>query len=148
MLLIRCCKFKTIPIESMKVLLLALILLAGQTYAAHAQTDTIVVSGLIDMKDIDKSNKMIELLSSKNKRDKQAAADVLLAHPNDYNPAVTYVLSSLLLEQNKKREAMFWFYLSQVRARVDATICKDNSAKQIVSVLNKTYGPPINKVAF
>ena len=91
---------------------------------------------------------MLELLGSKNKKKKQAAIDSVLANPNSFNPTVTYMLSNLLLDQDKKNEAMFWFYLSQVRARVDANICKDNTAKQAVSILNMTFGPAINKIAF
>lgn len=127
---------------------LALILLVGQNFQSYSQTQTKIVTSSIDTKDIEKSNKMLELLSSKNKKKKQAAIDSILANPNLYNPTVTYALSNLLLEQDKKNDAMFWFYLSQVRARVDANICKDNSAKQAVSILNMTFGPAINKIAF
>jgi len=34
-----------------------------------------------------------------------------------------------------------------VRARYDANLCLDNSAKQAVSILNSEYGPAINKYA-
>ncbi len=132
----------------MKKYLLALVLLVGQSFQSHSQTQPKVITSSIDTKDVEKSNKMLELLGSKNKKKKQAAIDSVLANPNSFNPPVTYALSNLLLEQDKKNEAMFWFYLSQVRARVDANICKDNTAKQAVSILNMNFGPAINKIAF
>ena len=132
----------------MRKYLLALILLVGQSFHSHSQTQTRIISSSIDTKDVEKSNKILERLGSKNKKKKQAAIDSVLANPNSYNPTVTYLLSNLLLEQDNKNEAMFWFYLSQVRARVDANICKDNTAKEAVSILNMTYGPAINKIAF
>ena len=132
----------------MKKYLFALILLVGQSFQSYSQTQTKVISSSIATKDIEKSNKMLELLGNKNKKKKQAAIDSVLANPNSFNPTVTYLLSNIVLEQDKKNEAMFWFYLSQVRARVDANICKDNTAKQAVSILNMTYGPAINKIAF
>jgi len=132
----------------MKTLLFVLLLIAGQNFKARSQTQTNIISSSIDIKDVEKSNKMLELLGSKSKKKKQTAIDSVLANPNSFNPTVTYMLSNLLLKQDKKNEAMFWFYLSQVRARVDANICKDNTAKQAVSILNMTFGPTINKIAF
>ena len=132
----------------MKKLVLVLLLFAGQSFTVQSQTQTKIISSSIDIKDVEKSNKMLELLGSKNKKKKQAAIDSVLANPNSFNPTVTYMLSNLLLDQDKKNEEMFWFYLSQVRARVDANICKDNTAKQAVSILNMTFGPAINKIAF
>ena len=123
----------------MKKYFFELILLVGQSFQSYSQTQTKVISSSIATKDVEKSNKMLELLGNKNKKKKQAAIDSVLANPNSFNPTVTYLLSNIVLEQDKKNEAMFWFYLSQVRARVDANICKDNTAKQAVSILNMTY---------
>src|SRR6185312_4009701 len=48
-------------------------------------------------------------------------------HSENFAPPVLYVLSSVLFEQGKKDEAVFWFYAGQLRGRIDANICADRS---------------------
>lgn len=130
----------------MKRLALLLLLALGQSSFIYAQAESKVVAAGINTNDIERNNKMIDLLRRKSNR--QSAIDTVLANPNAYNPTVTYYLSNVLLKEDKKSDAMFWFYLSQLRARVDANICKDNTANDAVLVLNQNFGPAINKVAF
>ncbi len=111
-------------------------------------SQTNIIARFIDMEDIERSNRMIEGLSSGDETEKQAAINNLLSNPNAFNPVATYVLSHRLLEEGKANEAMFWFYLSQVRARVDANICKDETAKEAASLLSNTFGPAVNELAF
>jgi len=58
------------------------------------------------------------------------------------------VLSNELFRDNQKDQAAFWFYVAQLRARYDANLCLDKSARQAVSVLNNQFGPQINQYAF
>jgi hypothetical protein len=98
--------------------------------------------------DVARHNEIIEILNDKNNTLKQQILDRILNNPNYYNPPVLYAVSRELFIQEKKDEAMYWFYVAQLRARYDSNLCLDNSAKQAVSILNNYYGPDINKYAF
>ncbi len=74
--------------------------------------------------------------------------DSIAKSPEDFAPPVLYVLSSVLFEQDKKDEAVFWFYAGQLRGRIDATICADKSARAAVAEMNERFGPPINQYSF
>jgi hypothetical protein len=114
-----------------------------------SQTTTYVKpKGIYAEIEVARSNKAIENLSDENKTLQQQTVDSILSSPNIYNPPVLYALSRVLYNQNKKDEAAFWFYVAQLRARYDANLCLDNSAKDAVSILNNEYGPDINKYAF
>ena len=75
-------------------------------------------------------------------------ANTVIAKPEEFAPPALYVLSSVLFEQGKKDDAVFWFYAAQVRGRIDANICADKSAAAIVDAMNQKFGPPINQYAF
>jgi len=64
-------------------------------------------------------------------------------HSENFAPPVLYVLSSVLIEQNRKDEAVFWFHAAQLRGVIDAKICTDKSASLALRGLNQTFGPPI-----
>jgi len=68
--------------------------------------------------------------------------------PENFAPPVLYLLSSVLFEQDKKDEAMFWFYAGQLRGRIDANICADRSARAAIGALNQRFGAPINRYSF
>lgn len=78
----------------------------------------------------------------------KAAIEKIKAHPEKYAPPVFYALSKALFDRGEKDDAAFWFYAGQLRARIDANICADVSARQAVAVLNQTYGTPINQYTF
>lgn len=120
----------------------------GLTTVCNAQTEEIKLKGIFKEIDVARHNEAIEILNSKNKKLKQQTVDSILKNSNIYNPTVIYALSRELFNQNKKEDATFWFYVAQLRARCDANLCMDNSAKQAVSLLNNEYGPDINKYAF
>jgi hypothetical protein len=71
----------------------------------------------------------------------------VLNNPNYFNPPVVYALSKELFTRGRKREAAYWFYVGQLRARYDANLCLDNTAEQGVSILTDMYGAEINKFA-
>lgn len=120
----------------------------GLTTLCNAQTKEIKPKGIFKEIDVVRHNEAIEILNGKNKKLKQQTVDSILKNPNIYNPPVIYALSCELFSQDKKDDATYWFYVAQLRARYDANLCMDNSAKQAVSVLNNEYGPNINKYAF
>lgn len=98
--------------------------------------------------DVTKQNEIISQLQSADASVRKVTIEQIIANPNDYNPPVLYALSRALFQQNEKDEAMYWFYVGQLRARYDANICLDESAKQAVGVLNNEYGTEINQFAF
>ncbi len=133
----------------MKRITLLLTVALGFVFSlGYAQAIEIEPKGIFKEIDVARHNTAIEILNGKNKELKQQIIDSILINPNYYNPPVIYALSRELYSQAKNDEAAYWFYLAQLRARYDANLCMDNSAKQVVSVLNDEYGPEINKYAF
>jgi hypothetical protein len=133
----------------MKKIILLLTLTFGIITLTNAQNiKPVKLKGVYKEIDVAKHNKAIAKLNGKNKKLKQQIIDSIFSNPNSYNPAVIYALSRELYSQDKKEEASYWYYVGQLRARYDANLCLDNSAKSAVSVLNNEYGPDINKYAF
>lgn len=127
-----------------------MILAFGLTTVSNAQKQKkeIKTKGAYKKIDVARHNEAIEILNGKDLKLKQQTVDSILKNPNYYNPPVIYALSRELFQQDKKDDATYWFYLAQLRARYDANLCMDNSAKQAVSILNGEYGPDINTFAF
>lgn len=134
----------------MKKTILLLSLTIGLFTICNAQIENkeIKAKGVFSEILVDKHNKAIKTLQSKDKKQKKQVIETIIQNPNDYNPPVLYVLSRVLFLQGDKDKATFWFYVAQLRARYDANLCMDNTAKQEVSILNNKYGSDINKFAF
>lgn len=132
----------------MKQIILLLTIAFGLSTLSNAQTKEIKLKGVFKEIEIARHNEAIEILNGKDKKLKQQTVETILKNPNFYNPPVIYALSRELFNQDKKDDAMYWFYVAQLRARYDANLCMDNSAKQAVSILNGEYGTEINKYAF
>ncbi|MFD2909413.1 hypothetical protein ACFSX9_11805 [Flavobacterium ardleyense] len=132
----------------MKKIIFLLTITFGLSTLSNAQTKEIKLKGIYKEIDVTRHNDAIAILNGENKKLKQQTVAGILKNPNFYNPPVLYALSHELFEQDKKDEASYWFYVAQLRARYDANLCTDNSAKQAVSVLNNEYGSDINVYAF
>ncbi len=115
---------------------------------AQVMNKEIQAKGVFGEIAVKKQNQTIKILQGQDPQLKKQTIETVINNPNDYNPPVLYALSRELFSQGDKDEAAFWFYVAQLRARYDANLCMDNSAKQAVSVLNNEYGPDINKYAF
>lgn len=96
---------------------------------------------------VDKDNKTIEKLLSKDKKVVDKTVKEVLKNLDSYNPSVLYVLSNVYFQENKD-EASRIFYIGQLRARIDANICQDISAREAVSLLNEQFGYLINTYTF
>jgi hypothetical protein len=79
---------------------------------------------------------------------RQQVINAITDKPEDFAPPVLYSLSSVLFEEDKKNEAVFWFYAAQLRGRIDANICADKSARGAINAMNEKFGAPINQYAF
>lgn len=134
----------------MKKTVLLFTLTLGLLTICNAQTmnKEIKAKGVFSEIVVEKNNETIKTLQGNDKKQKKQTIETVINNPGDYNPPVLYALSRELFSQGDKDEATFWFYVAQLRARYDANLCMDNSAKQAVSVLNNEYGPDINKYAF
>ena len=132
----------------MKKIILLLTIILGFKALGKAQTKEIKPKGAFMSIDVARHNESIQILNGKDKKRKQQTVDRILKNPNFYNPVVIYALSRELFSLNQKDIGTYWFYVAQLRARYDANLCMDNSAKQAVAVLNERYGPDINKYAF
>jgi hypothetical protein len=130
------------------IILLSLSLLLLNVCNAQVQSKKVKPKGVFKEIDVAKHNDAISNLQSTGNKKKALAIESILKNPNDFNPPVLYALSRELFQQGNKDEAAYWFYVAQIRARYDANLCLDNSAKQAVSLLNNEYGPDINKYAF
>jgi hypothetical protein len=129
-----------------KIILLISILFLSITNTVSSQTNEVQAKG--EYANIDTQEEIMRLLKSEDQKTVKKAEDSIIAKPNNYNPMVLYVLSSTLFEQKKKDEAMYWYYVAQLRARYDANLCLDVSAKQTASYLGSMFGAEINPYAF
>jgi hypothetical protein len=128
-------------------LVLSVCLLSFGMTVFSQQNVEVELTGAFAEIDVKQSNEAIKVLKCNDNAKKRKTVKAILETPNDYNPIVFYVLSNELFEEGKKKEGCFWFYVGQLRARMDANICADVSARQIVSLLNDEYGQIINEYA-
>jgi hypothetical protein len=115
---------------------------------AVAEENIIAPAGEYAQIDVRLSNESLLTLTKGAASEKQKTAERIEAHPEDFTPPVLYALSRVLFDNGRKDEAMFWFYAGQLRARFDANRCADISAREAAAVLNREYGPSINRYAF
>jgi len=112
---------------------------------ATAADIAVAPSGIYENIDVRLSVDTVKALRDLNGEKQMKVANAVMAKPEEFNPPVLYVLSSVLLEQGKKDEAVFWFYAAQLRGRIDANICADKTAVAIIDALNQKFAPPINQ---
>lgn len=136
-----------------KAILLFTLLVGLLTNCSNPTTDqsnkiNVKSTGVFDEILVEKETDAIKKLQDQSEKQKNKMIEIILKNPNDYASPVLYALSRELFSQGEKDEAAFWFYVGQLRARYDANLCMDISAREAVSVLNQEYGPDINKYTF
>ena len=117
-------------------------------FSAHAEDLAIEPSGIYKTIDVRLATDTIKALRDSKDAARIEVINSIAKTPEDFAPPVLYVLSSVLFEQDKKDEAVFWFYAGQLRGRIDANICADKSARAAVTEMNERFGPPINQYSF
>lgn len=136
-------------ISTIKKLILKFLLIITSVFSySQAQTIELEAKGVFGQIDVKSQHQAIDKIKSKDKKEKEMIIKNIKENPNDYSPPVLYMLSHELFEQGNKDEACYWFYLAQLRARYDANLCMDESAKEAVTILNEQFGPKINRYAF
>jgi len=114
-----------------------------------AQTGTTnVVEPQGQYKNIDLSTEMdiIKKITDPKNKGKATLINSVQRSANDYTPSLLYIMSSVLFNDGKQEDAMYWFYLAQLRARYDTNRCADKTASP--ARYNSMIGPPINEYAF
>jgi len=128
------------------VVILILALLGHQ--GGFSKDIVVEPKGVYKTIDVRLANDTIKALQGGRAKTRSEHIKKILGAPENYAPPVLFLLSSILFEDNRKDEAMFWFYAGQLRARIDANLCTDQSAASAVGVLNEKFGSPINQHAF
>ncbi len=111
------------------------------------KTEIIPATGVFKEIDVEKQNKAISVLITGDEDMKSVMRDLFFQDQNKWNPPVVYALSKVLFEQGYKEDAAMWFYIAQLRARIDANLCQDETAREAVAILNDKFGPTINEYA-
>lgn len=115
---------------------------------ANAADAPIEPSGIYKTIDVRLADDTIKALHDYQGEARGKIINTILAKPENFAPPVLYVLSSVLFDDDRKDEAMFWFYAGQLRGRIDATICADKTARVAIAEMNQRLGPRINGYAF
>jgi hypothetical protein len=133
----------------MKTILASITILSLLPFCiGYADEVAVEPTGVYKTIDVRLANDTIKALHDKKEDKRLAVISAIRNRPEDFAPPVLYVLSSVLFEQDKKDEAMFWFYAGQLRGRIDANICADKSARGAIAAMNEKFGPVINQYSF
>ncbi len=128
--------------------LIILILVLNLSITMKAQkTEIIPVTGVFKEIDVKDQNNAISVLMTGDEKMKSTMRDLFFQNQNKWNPPVVYAISKVLFEQGYKDEAAMWFYIAQLRARIDANLCQDKTARSAVAILNDKFGTTINEYA-
>ena len=128
-----------------KTVIIALLILS-QSNIMNAQNDEIIpVTGVFKEIDVANQNQALSILTGEDKEQRFMMADIFFQDQNKWYPPVVYAVSQVLFEKGYKDDAAMWFYIGQLRARIDANICQDETARGAVSILNDNFGVIINK---
>lgn len=130
-----------------KTVIIALLILS-QSNIMNAQNDEIIpVTGVFKEIDVANQNQALSILTGEDKEQRFMMADIFFQDQNKWYPPVIYAVSKVLFEKGYKDDAAMWFYIGQIRARIDANLCKDESARGAVTILNNEFGGSINEYA-
>ncbi|MBD1387224.1 hypothetical protein IDJ75_18190 [Mucilaginibacter rigui] len=131
----------------MKVIIgILLLFCAVSVKSQNVENHQVEPKGIYKEINTDRDSKIMGQLMSESSIKKQSLIDSVQKNPNVYIPPVIYALSYALFQQNKKDDAIYWFYLAQLRARYDVNRCTDKTAS--AAQYNQLFGPSINEYAF
>ena len=114
---------------------------------SYAQTTASKPNGIQTEIDVARHVKVLEIFNGDDKALKDRTINKILSKPNDYNPMAMFAFSKELYDRGRKKEAVFWFYVAQLRGRYDGNLCLDSTARGIVAILTGVYGPEIKSYA-
>lgn len=107
--------------------------------------DSIVNTNVLFDIDIESQKEAFQTMQKGSDKNKAIAmADSILYYHINFYPPALYAASRVLYDAGRKYDAGFLFYLGQLRARVDMSLCLDNTVMNALVTLNKVYGASIN----
>ena len=124
------------------LIILPVLIAKAQTVTNH----TVEPKGVYREIDTKNDTRLMSLLLGPKNSDQSKLIGSIIQSPNTYDPPVLYALSKALFTSGKYNDAIFWFYLAQLRARYDVNRCADKTAS--AAQYNQTFGPDINQYAF
>lgn len=83
-----------------------------------------------------------------NRRRRDAAIAAIRGAPERYPPPALYALAHTLFGRGERDEAVFWYHAGQLRARFDVERCADPTVLDVLTLLRRQYGGPINRYTF
>lgn len=116
--------------------------------SSFAQTEEYRALNVYGEIDVERHNKAINIFKSQDKNLRLTTLNEISGNYGNYNPPALYAAAREAYSAERKYQAAFLYYLAQLRARVDAYLCLDNSVFKIVTSLNNVYGPEINRFSF
>ncbi len=131
----------------MRTIIILILVLNLSTTMKAQKTEIIPVTGVFKEIDVKDQNSAISVLFTGDEKMKSTMRDLFFQDQNKWNPPVVYAISKVLFEQGYKDDAAMWFYIGQLRARIDANLCQDETARGAVAILNDKFGSTINKHA-
>ncbi len=87
-----------------------------------------------------------DMVSKISSGDKDAIVEVM-NHPDSYEPPILMAYAEVVYNAGHPKEAMFWYYTAQLRARSDANKSLDTSTHEGVTQLSERYGAKIGTYA-
>ena len=132
---------------SKKAIALLLSFCACALLTARAADTPIEPSGIYKEIDVRLAFDTVKALRETKGEKQMIVANAVIARPEAYSPPVLYILSSVLFEQGRKEDAIFWLYAAQLRGRIDANICADKSAAKIINAMNGRFSQPLSQYA-
>lgn len=97
--------------------------------------------------DVSTQNRAIEELREVTGVRPEGLFKHILAHPENYSPAVMLVLADKLYEADRRTEAMFWHYAGLLRGQYDANRCADESVQAALDIMARKFGAGIRRYA-
>ena len=87
-------------------------------------------------------------LHGANRGRRDAAIAAIRSGPQRFAPPALYALAHTLFGRDERDEAVFWYHAGQLRARFDVERSADPTVADVLTLLRRQYGGPINRYSF
>lgn len=96
------------------------------------------------------NNRIFFTLIEGKEKAQQKITDTILKNPNNFIPPVLFAMSQVIFNDGKKKKALFWFLVAQIRAKYDANLSREDLqhyAHKVISLYEDEFGQSIKKYA-
>lgn len=94
------------------------------------------------------ANAVVERLESPDHAKRIAAIDEVLARPETASPPVLYSLTNALANENRLKEAVFWYHVGKMRVTYDIRRNRDQSLGDVPQVLAMRLAKPVVQAVY